>query len=49
MALGKVEQGMIKPNQKCIIQPIGKPCIVQNVIMSISAQAGETNSINVTY
>lgn len=30
-AIGKVEQGCVKPGQKCIIMPIGQKCTVQTV------------------
>lgn len=49
MATGKIEQGVIKPMMKCIIQPVGKSCIVQNVIQTLSAPNGETESRNVTH
>jgi len=33
-AIGKVEQGTVKPGMKCIVQPTGTKCTVQSVFIS---------------
>jgi len=32
-AIGKVEQGCVKPGMKCVVQPLGKPCTVAAVFI----------------
>jgi peptide chain release factor subunit 3 len=45
MAIGKVEQGTVRPGHKCIVQPIGHKCTVQAVYIKDEemsyAQCGE--------
>mmetsp|Transcript_69598 Transcript_69598/g.166983 ORF Transcript_69598/g.166983 Transcript_69598/m.166983 type:complete len:842 (+) Transcript_69598:248-2773(+) len=52
MALGKVEQGMIKPGSKCIIQPTSVKCTVQSVFIQEEemqyAAGGENVVLKVT-
>merc|ERR1712066_133552 len=33
MAIGKVEQGTVRPGMKCVVQPIGHKCTVQSVFI----------------
>lgn len=49
MAIGKVEQGIVKPGTKCIVQPIGRTCSIASVFIDEEevqcAEVGESIGI----
>lgn len=51
-AIGKVEQGTVKPGQKCIIMPIAKTCTVHTVFINDEgvkyAKTGENVTLKMT-
>jgi len=51
MALGKVEQGTVRPNTKCLVQPIGSKCTIVSVLINDEpvsyASCGENISMRV--
>jgi len=51
MAIGKIEQGKIEPGMKCLVQPMGKQCIAQNVFIGDDevshASVGENITIRI--
>lgn len=52
MAVGKIEQGVIKPNTKCIVMPVGHKCTVQSVFVNevemTHANVGENVNLKVS-
>jgi peptide chain release factor subunit 3 len=52
MAIGKVEQGTVKPGQKCVIMPIGQKCTVHTTYIADEpmkfAKTGENVTLKLT-
>merc|ERR1712217_349037 len=52
MAIGKIEQGTVRPGTKCTVMPIGQPCKVVNVYVNDEemkyAQCGENVTLKMT-
>jgi peptide chain release factor subunit 3 len=48
MAIGKIEQGTVRPGMKCTVMPIGKKCTVQSVCINDEEHAFASCGENVT-